>query len=121
MSNPGQFNRPQAGNPVNKLWRDVDDLGRFTRQLEAKVAAIDRRTTPRKRMDVDGTGGNSQFRGEYLSTAVYFVGDLVIIASGANAGTYICVADNPGAGHAPWAGGGYWVKFFSGNALGQWM
>jgi hypothetical protein len=81
---------------------------------------------------IDGTGStqyvlataplpNSGFRGEYLDTATYRVGDIVIVASGANAGTYICVSDNPGAAHAPWAGGGYWVKFFSGNALGQWM
>jgi len=68
---------------------------------------------------ISGSGMN--FRGEYLDTVVYGVSDLVIIASGANAGSYVCVSDNPGAGNPPWVGGGYWVKFFSGNALGQWM
>jgi hypothetical protein len=69
----------------------------------------------------EASSGGGTFRGEYFSGASYLIGDMVIVASGANAGTYICVKDNPASTDSPWLGGGYWIKLVSGNALGQWM
>jgi hypothetical protein len=69
-------------------------------------------------------GGTSvgHIRGEYISSGVYLTDDIVVVASGANAGTYACVQDNPGSANPPWAGGGFWIKLSGNfNALGQWM
>lgn len=70
---------------------------------------------------IDFGGSNIQFRGEYHPDVTYVIGDMVVVPTGVNSGTYICVKNNPGAANSPWLGGGYWVKLPSGNALGQWM
>jgi hypothetical protein len=52
--------------------------------------------------------GGGQFRGEYSATVSYSPQQTVVISTGSNAGTYICVAAS--TGNNPWAGGGYWVQ-----------
>jgi hypothetical protein len=70
-----------------------------------------------------GGGGSSvgHIRGEYISTGDYLTDDEVVVASGANAGAYGCVKDNPGSANPPWVGGGWWIKLSGGSTLGQWM
>jgi hypothetical protein len=120
MATPSPLSKPEKGAPTDKLWRDVVKLVDRSNAHALEIADLKSRVPSRRPMDTTA-GGAGQFRGEYLSTGTYAVGDMVVIASGANAGTYICVSTNPGSGNPPWVGGGYWVKFFSGNALGQWM
>jgi hypothetical protein len=72
-------------------------------------------------------GGKMNFRGEYDASAnpPYAVQDVVVIRGGANAGSFVCIAGNPGATHPPTApdtGNGYWICLANNtNALGEWM
>jgi hypothetical protein len=68
-----------------------------------------------------GSSLETEFRGEYVSTALYSRGDEVWVLSGANTGSYIYVNASPSSGHAPWLGGGYWVNRPGPSELGQWM
>lgn len=77
-----------------------------------------------------GTGGapasaGLNFRGEYVTTESYVKNDVVVIFTGNNVGTYVCVQDRPGSSNAPVAysdpaHGTYWVSLPFGNALGSW-
>lgn len=49
-----------------------------------------------------------KFRGEYSATVGYNPQDEVVITTGSNAGTYVCVT--AATNKNPWAGGGYWVQ-----------
>ena len=59
-----------------------------------------------------GIAGGS-FRGEYSPSTAYGPQDMVIVSTGSNSGTYICIGAS--TGNNPWAGGGYWVQLPSGN------
>ena len=66
-----------------------------------------------------GAVADENFRGEWLSSALYARGNRVVISLGANRGTYEYVTYAPSSGHEPWLGGGYWFK--TSDSLGQWM
>ena len=63
------------------------------------------------------------FRGEYDPTASYNVNDMVVIRSGPNAGSYICIQANSGnSPQMPDLGNLFWINL-NGNAptMGQWI
>ena len=69
-----------------------------------------------------GSGGGT-FRGEYDPTASYAEQDVVVIRTGSNSGSFVCIAANSGsAPQLPDIGNLYWVSL-SGNvpAGGNWM
>jgi hypothetical protein len=64
------------------------------------------------------------FRGEYSSEVAYSVQDVVVIRTGANAGTYVCVQANPGSTNPPTTpdtGNAYWVQLVGGASVGKWV
>jgi len=75
------------------------------------------------RVRVGSGGAGGSFRGEWSPTATYGVQDEVVIRSGPNAGSYVCIQTNNGqAPQLPDTGNLYWISL-SGNApaLGAWM
>lgn len=71
-----------------------------------------------------GGSGGMNFRGDYNSGATYAVRDVVVVRSGSNAGTYICVTANPGAANPPAqpdTGSVYWVSLSNGATKGDWL
>ena len=61
------------------------------------------------------------FRGEWLATINYNVGDVVVIRTGASAGSYVCVQAVFGSSPMqPDTGSPYWVSLGLGSAIGQW-
>jgi hypothetical protein len=74
--------------------------------------------------EIDTTGGGGgQFKGEYNPTAAYAVQDTVVISSGPNAGSYVCIQKNTGsAPQLPDTGNLFWVSL-SGNVpvMGAWL
>lgn len=71
-----------------------------------------------------GKGSSFKFTGEWDPGRIYKSdkdgSDLAIISLGANAGTYVFVNSSPTSGHAPYAGGGFWVQLPMGG-LGSWI
>ncbi len=69
------------------------------------------------------TGSGMHFRGEYDSGVDYIAGDVVVIRTGTNAGSYVCVKDHPSATYPPTQPdtGIYWVSLSNGNTVGQWL
>ena len=68
-----------------------------------------------------GRGGSGFFtvRGEYDPAATYALYEVVVISTGMNQGTFVCIAEGT-TGIAPYTGGGYWMQL-PGGLLGQWM
>lgn len=63
-------------------------------------------------------GGGLNLRGEYDPTAVYNVSDMVVISTGINQGTFVCLASGV-TGTPPYTGGVNWLQL-PGGLLGQW-
>lgn len=64
------------------------------------------------------------FRGEWSTSGDYSTQDVVVIRTGTNAGTYVCVADNPGESNPPTTpdtGNAYWVRLLGGSSIGSWV
>ena len=67
-----------------------------------------------------GKGGGGGFMGEYDPTASYAVQDYVVIRSGSNMGTFVCInANSAQAPQLPDTGNLYWVCIS--NSQAQWM
>jgi hypothetical protein len=45
---------------------------------------------------------------------------IAVISMGSNAGTYVYINATASSGHAPYAGGGWWMQLPMGQ-LGTWM
>jgi hypothetical protein len=104
----------------------VDQLHFLIGWVDTLTHTATRRALVRQliRADITAAGGGTgvgNFRGEYYDAGAYTAGDFVVVLSGANTGTYVCVQDDPGSENPPWLGGGWWVKLPTVNALGQWM
>ena len=72
-------------------------------------------------VQISGSGGGSNFCGEYDPSRTYSLQNIVIISAGSNAGTYCYINNTPSAGNAPYAGGNFWVQFPGSSTLGVWM
>jgi len=60
-------------------------------------------------------------RGEYDPTLTYNLYDLVVVTTGANVGTYVCVSSVGATGQNPWAGNNFWMQLPMGTTTGVWM
>ena len=67
-----------------------------------------------------GGSGTMEFVGEFDPTRIYSLLQICIISAGSNAGTFVFINNTPSSGHAPYAGGGYFVQLPMGT-LGAWM
>lgn len=70
-----------------------------------------------------GTGGGAtawDITMEWDPNRTYNFSEVAIISLGDNAGTYVYINESPSAGHAPYAGGGWWAQL-PGGTLGQWQ
>ena len=67
-----------------------------------------------------GGGSMNNFVGEYDPGRTYSAEQIVIISMGANAGTYVYINATPSSGHAPYAGGGFWMQLPMGPS-GMWL
>jgi hypothetical protein len=66
------------------------------------------------------------FRGEYSPTypGDYAEQDVVVVRSGPNSGTFVCVKSKPNAASNPPRNpdaGGYWVSLSIGSTVGEWL
>lgn len=71
-----------------------------------------------------GGGGTGMiFRGEYdgAFSGDYKQQDVVVVRTGMNKGTYVCVQDNPiAAGQSPSDGSTHWVSLIPNQTIGEW-
>jgi len=65
-----------------------------------------------------GSISPGKIRGEYDSATLYNIGDIVLISTGPNQGTYICIQSS--TGNNPWLGGGFWMQLLGGLS-NSWM
>ena len=67
-----------------------------------------------------GGGVMLQITGEWDPGRTYNTNEVAIISMGSNAGTYVYINSTASGGHAPYAGGGWWMQL-PGNPMGVWM
>lgn len=67
-----------------------------------------------------GSTSSTSLRGEYDSATVYNFGDLVVISTGPNQGTYVYINKTGSSGNDPWVGGGYWLQL-PGGLSNSWI
>jgi hypothetical protein len=73
------------------------------------------------RLGAGGGGGGFDITGEYDPNRVYSVKQVAAITMGANAGAYVYINATPSSGHAPYAGGGWWMQWPPSNPMGTWL
>lgn len=82
------------------------------------IPAAQAQSTPRQ--------GGMIFRGEFSATypGDYKEQDVVVVRSGPNAGTFVCVKNSPNAANNPPVNpdaGGFWVSLSVGGTVGEWL
>ena len=103
-------------------WKVGRNQGRQQYGLVQAIEKISREVAKQKRRIVGGGGAataSQVVRGEYDPTLTYTQGQIVIVSTGSNAGTYFVTAANV-TGVAPWTGAPNWAQFPQG-LLGAWM
>jgi hypothetical protein len=130
--------RPIREGSRHRPTRDRDDVGQMWKelnktqaQLRDTLTAFDQltRTVEAQRRRILGgsgtTGTSNNLKGEYSGTidtnGGYSLGNIVVISTGDNQGTYGYINGAPSSGAAsPWVGGGYWIQL-PGGLQSQWM
>jgi hypothetical protein len=107
MFTPDTKRTLRSGQSPLGQWRDINRQSDAHQHTTAETVNNGHALASHPRMLRTPLGGGS-FRGEYSATVSYNLQDMVVISTGSNAGTYICVAAS--TGNNPWAGGGYWVQ-----------
>lgn len=112
-----------------KVWQRNNETTLQQESDRDMINALARKVELMRRRILGGAGGQAaatnQIKGEYSSTVDsaggYSLGNIVVISTGSNQGTYAYVNASPSSGAAsPWVGGGYWLQL-PGGLFSQWM
>ena len=112
-----------------KMWIKLSLLIKNVGNLSKSVASLQMQVAKIKRRVIGGGGGALSgmiFRGEYSTDLSYNPQDVVVIRSGPNAGSYVCILANgvggPQSPIIPDTNGLYWISL-TGNvtSMGQWL
>ena len=142
------FNNSQNGKPVPNFpevsglrtkfsARETDSPNRIhykndaqSSQISSILITLRGITSTLNRLRIRGNGGTSAaaqnaLKGEYSSTidsaGGYTTGNIVVVSTGDNQGTYGYINNATSSGvAAPWVGGGYWIQL-PGGLQSQWM
>lgn len=112
----------KPGDDSRRNWRRINDIdadvqGQRDPNTKRDAAIAGLRGRPR---DVEAEGGGGMnYRGQWTATPTssYLEFDVVVVATGASAGTYLSVIDNNT--NNPSTGIG-WVQIAPGDAFGRW-
>jgi hypothetical protein len=122
---------PRDSDDSRKQWKraratnaQADSHKQAIQALSTQVQKIRRRILGGAQAPAAASG--MIFRGEYSETLLYKAQDVVVIRSGPNAGSYVCILANGGtnlqAPVIPDTNGLYWISL-TGNvtSMGQWL
>ena len=123
MFTPDTKRTLRSGQAVAGQWRDINRVSGAHQHTAAEAVNHGHTIAGHPRQLRTPLGGGLTFRGEYDPTETYGIQDVVVIRSGANAGSYVCLQKHSGqAPQLPDVGNGYWMSL-SGNVPGggNWM
>ena len=121
-----KFSTRETDSPNRVHYKQQDQSAQITAMATTLRSVVS--TLNRLRIRGNGAGSSAaqnQFLGEYSGTTDtaggYSLGNIVVVSTGDNQGTYTYVNTAPSSGAAsPWTGGGYWVQY-PGGLYSQWM
>tara|TARA_R110000868_G_scaffold221_2_gene2112 strand:+ start:789 stop:1220 length:432 start_codon:yes stop_codon:yes gene_type:complete len=117
------------GDANSKQWQKNKTIGKAVNAIAQTTEQNSRQIQKLRRRIVGGGVGSASgmiFRGEYSTDLSYNPQDVVVIRSGPNAGSYVCILANdstdPQSPIIPDTNGLYWISL-TGNvtSMGQWL